>query len=313
MSSERLVLLFPGQGAQYPCMGAELYRSDQGRQVFDRASEALGWDVAQLCLEGPPERLNLTAYTQPAILTVSYAAWTFLAKRGVRPWAAAGLSLGEFSALAAAGALTLEEAVVLVHRRGKFMQEAVEPGVGGMAAVIGVDAPTIEECCLDLERKRPGRTVRPANYNCPGQVVISGHLDVLEQACEKLLALGAKRAVTLPVSAPFHSPLLAPAADRLADAMSQLTFRTPAFPVMSNVTARPHEPEPARIQELLVQQVTSPVRWEQSMRSLLDQGAGGFIELGPGKTLAGFLRRMDRSTSVWSCESPETIDEVAIS
>ena len=292
-------------------MGAELLRaSSPAREVFDRAGEALGWDVADLCVNGPAERLNLTEYTQPALLTLSIAVWEDLMKRGIpTPAFAAGLSLGEYTALVAAGVLDLEEACVLVNRRGRFMQESVPPGVGAMAAIIGLDQETVEGLCAKVEEQGEG-VVRPANFNCPGQIVISGHAEPVGRACEALGQMGARRAVMLEVSAPFHCPLMEPAAEKMAGALEEATFRRAMFPVVANVWAR-EVTEPAEIQEALLRQMSSAVRWEDSIRLMLDCGVTSFVEVGAGKVLNGFLRRIDRRVRGMTCETPAEIEEVA--
>ena len=292
-------------------MGAQLLRaSSSAREVFDRASEALGWDVADLCVNGPAERLNLTEYTQPALLTLSIAVWEDLKKCAIpTPEAAAGLSLGEYTALVAAGVLDLEEACVLVNRRGRFMQESVAPGVGAMGAIIGLDQETVESLCAEVEEQGEG-VVRPANFNCPGQIVISGHAGPVGRACEALKEMGARRAVMLEVSAPFHCPLMEPAAEKMAGALEEATFRRATFPVVANVWAR-EVTEPAEIQEALLKQMSSAVRWEDSIRLMLQSGVKSFVEVGAGKVLNGFLRRIDRRVRGMTCETPAEIEEVA--
>ncbi|MFO8060442.1 MAG: ACP S-malonyltransferase [Bacillota bacterium] len=309
--TERYALMFPGQGAQYVGMGEDLLReSARAREVFSRASSALGWDVADLCVNGPAERLNLTEYTQPALLTLSAAAWEELGRRVERrPEFAAGLSLGEYSALVAAGALDLEDACVLVNRRGRFMQEAVPPGVGAMAAIIGLEAEIVQTLCAQIEEEGEG-VVRAANFNCPGQIVISGQAGPVSRACEALSKMGARRAVTLEVSAPFHCPLMEPAAERLAAALAEVTLRRAEFPVVANVWAR-EVVEPDEIRKALLQQMSSPVRWEESIRLMLDRGVKTFVEVGAGKVLNGFLRRIERRGRGMTCETSGEIEEVA--
>ena len=292
-------------------MGEDLLAgSARARDVFNRASEALGFDVEELCVSDPEERLNLTEYTQPALLTVSMAVWETLKKYDVnQPAMAAGLSLGEYSALVAGGALDLEKACVLVRKRGKYMQEAVPEGVGTMAAIIGLEAETVQQVCREVEELRGG-IVRGANFNCPGQVVISGDTETVAAACEALKAKGARRAIMLRVSAPFHSPLMESAQRKLAVELEDTQIREPEFPIITNVEARATR-DPGEIRESLVRQVSSPVRWEESVRVMVESGIDTFVEAGPGNTLRGFLGRIDRSLNGLGCEKPNEIEEVA--
>ncbi len=309
---DKYALLFPGQGAQYVGMGEEILDSSQvARSVFDRASEAVGFDVAKLCLQGPRERLNLTEYTQPALLTLSVAVWETLKKRNIpAPAAAAGLSLGEYSALVAARSLTLEDACVLVHKRGRYMQEAVPPEEGAMAAIIGLEGDEVQQVCREVERESGQGVVRGANFNCPGQVVISGDRDLVERARELLDERGARRAVQLPVSAPFHSPLMEPAREKLSEALRGIKIARPEFPVVANVQAAPVL-DPDQIREALLQQVASPVLWQRSVEYMKEEAISTFVEAGPGNVLRGFLRRIDRTLVGLGCEKPEDIGKVA--
>ena len=302
---------FPGQGAQYVGMGRELIEeSKKAREIFERASERLDLDMIALCTEGPSEKLSLTEYTQPALLTLSIAVWEVLKAQGIsEPAMAAGLSLGEYTALVAAGALEFEDACWLVRQRGRYMQEAVPKGVGAMAAVIGLTAEEVGSVCAELGDAHDG-VIGGANFNCPGQVVISGHRELVLTACAKLKERGAKRAVVLDVSAPFHSPLMEPARDRLAEAMEAVTFEKARFPVIGNAWVRPIE-SPTEIREALLLQMTAPVEWESSVRWMLDQGVETFVEAGPGRTLTGFLRRIERSANGLNCEGPDEIKKVA--
>ncbi|MFP4200390.1 MAG: ACP S-malonyltransferase [Clostridia bacterium] len=300
--------VFPGQGAQYVGMGAELLGEyEAAREIFQRASEALGWDLGRLVSEGPEDRLNLTAYTQPALLTLSVTAWeVFRSRVGEDPEFSAGLSLGEYSALVAAGTLELEDAVRLVHLRGQYMQEAVPAGVGGMAAVLGLDKSELESICREESDKDDFVTL--ANLNCPGQIVISGHMEAVKRARDLARERGARRAILLPVSAPFHSELMLPARDNLERAMEEVEFRRARFPVISNARVVPLT-DPAEIRRALSEQMTSPVRWEDSVRYMLDAGLRDFFEFGPKATLTGFLRRIDRSARGHTVETPKDIDE----
>ncbi|WPD19941.1 ACP S-malonyltransferase [Thermaerobacter composti] len=290
----KTAVVFPGQGAQYVGMGRDLYeRFPEARRVFEEASAAAGFDVARLCFEGPEERLQLTEFQQPALLAVGVACWRVLAARGLEPAAAAGLSLGEYGALVVAGVLELGDAARVVRLRGRFMQEAVPPGEGAMAAILGLEARAVEDLCRQVVAEGAG-VVEPANYNCPGQIVVAGHRAAVEAAIVRARTAGARKAVLLPVSAPFHCRLMEPAAQRLAEVLAQVPLRPARIPVVANVTAEPVT-DPERIRELLVQQVHRPVRWEQSVRRMQAEGITRLVEMGPGKTLTGFARRIDRS------------------
>ncbi len=303
--------MFSGQGAQYVGMGGELVEASKAaEEVFQLASQSLGWDVAQLCFEGPSDKLNLTEFTQPALLTVSVAVWETLRQYDIpQPHRAAGLSLGEYSALVAAGVLRLEDACVLVNKRGRFMQEAVPEGVGGMAAVIGMEEDEVRQTCREVEENEDG-VVRGANYNCPGQVVITGHNHLVEKACEVLREGGARRVIPLEVSAPFHSPLMQPAAEKLAEVIADIEFGKAEFPVVANINAE-EVTQPEEIKEALLKQVYSPVLWEKSVHTMMDAGCETFVEVGTGDTLSGFLRRISRQVNNYRCEKPEEIEEVA--
>ncbi|HEY8552469.1 MAG TPA: ACP S-malonyltransferase [Thermaerobacter sp.] len=302
----RTAVVFPGQGAQYVGMGRDLYeRFPEARRAFEEASAAAGFDVARLCFEGPEERLQLTEFQQPALLAVGVACWRVLEARGLEPAAAAGLSLGEYGALVVAGVLDLGEAARVVRLRGRFMQEAVPPGEGAMAAILGLEAAAVEDLCRQVMAAGTG-VVEPANYNCPGQIVVAGHRAAVEAAVERARSAGARRSVLLPVSAPFHCRLMQPAAQRLAEVLAQVPMRPARIPVVANVTAEPVT-DPERIRELLVQQVHRPVRWEQSVRRMQAEGITRLVEMGPGKTLAGFARRIDRSLEAVPAGTAEEI------
>ncbi len=291
----KTALLFAGQGAQVVGMGEDLAAQfPQARALFDRANEVLGYDLARVCFHGPEPELTRTENAQPGIYLVSWVAWALLRERapGLTFHAAAGLSLGEFTALAAAGALSFEEGLQVVRQRGRFMQEACDATQGGMAAIIGLDEAATQEVCQ-------AAGVELANLNCPGQLVISGERGGIDAACELAKARGAKRALPLTVAGAYHSRLMASAQPKLAAALATIPLQPPRVPVVANVTARPHE-TPATIAPQLVEQVTHPVRWEASMRWLLAQGFSRFIELGPGTVLAGFLKRIDKSARVLS-------------
>lgn len=303
-----LGLLFPGQGAQFVGMGQELYDAyPEARAVFEEASDALGFDVPKICFEGPDEVLNATAFTQPVLLTACIAAYMVWSRRVSCPVKlAAGLSLGEYAALVAAKSLSFADAVELTRLRGVAMQEAVPRGVGAMAAIIGLEASTVEQICGEVST--PDVWAQPANYNCPGQIVISGHTAAVKAACAAAKAGGATRALVLPVSAPFHTPLLAPAAEKLALALDSVTISDPQVPVVANVSAKPLL-RAEEIRQALVQQVIRPVLLEQSLRYMMDQGIEAFVELGPGGTMTKFVRKVSDSAKVVSVHDPATLNE----
>lgn len=301
----KTAFIFPGQGSQYPGMARELAEKfSRARQVFERADRALGFPLSKLCFEGPAEELQLTANTQPAILTASVAAAEVLKEKGVPPDYVAGHSLGEYSALVAAGALQLEDAVRLVRKRGEYMQEAVPVGAGAMAAILGLASETVEQICREAAQ---GGIVSPANLNSPAQVVIAGHQAAVERATELAKQRGAKRAILLNVSAPFHCALMKPARDRLAEDLDRVEFRQPAVPLINNVDARAVR-DPAALREGLKRQVTAPVRWEESVRALRSAGVEVFIEVGPGKVLSGLLRQMDNQAECSRVEDVATLE-----
>jgi len=298
--------VFPGQGAQKVGMGQELIAaSPAARAVFEQADAALGEPLSKLILEGPADDLTLTANTQPSILTVSVAALAALREQSdAKPQFVAGHSLGEFSALVAASALDLADAVRTTRARGTFMQEAVAPGKGAMAAVIGKAPEEVADACDDAGE---GQVVSPANFNSPGQIVISGHAEAVARA-SALLAEAGGRVIPLKVSAPFHCTLMEPAAQRLDGFLDDIRFADPQVPVITNVEAEPNS-RGDRIRELLVKQVTSPVRWTDTIQQLVDAKVDTFIELGPGSVLAGLIKKFDRSLNVVSVNSPAGIDK----
>jgi [acyl-carrier-protein] S-malonyltransferase len=302
-----IAFVFPGQGSQKVGMGKGLAGAHPVcRAVFDEADAALGEPLSALCFEGPDERLRLTENTQPAILAMSTAVFRLVESRGVRAAFAAGHSLGEYSAHVAAGTISFADALRTVRRRGRYMQEAVPEGEGGMAAILGLDEDGVTRACAATMAELAGRVVTPANLNAPGQIVIAGHADAVIRAGEHAKALGAKRSIPLAVSAPFHCALMKPAEDRLAPELRALPAASPRIPVVANVDAEPKRDAPGAI-EALIRQVSAPVRWEDVVRRLIAEGTTTFVELGPGTVLAGLIRKIDRSVAVMSIEDEESL------
>ena len=303
-----VAFIFPGQGAQYIGMGKDLYQNlPEAKEVFDSADRVMGFGLKRIIFEGPEERLAQTEVTQPAILTVSTAMLRQFEKHGIKPDMAAGLSLGEYSALIAAGSMDFEDAVALAQKRGRYMQSAVPLNTGTMAAIIGLDKESIEECCRRASHRG---VVEPANYNCACQTAISGEREAVAVAVEIARDMGARRAVILPVSAPFHCSLLRPVEDKLERELEKILITDASFPVIANVTAM-EETRSERIKRNLIKQVSNPVQWEESVRRMLALGADTFVEIGPGKTLSGFIKKIDKGATVMNIENMETL-EVAL-
>ena len=305
-----IAFVFPGQGSQRVGMGHALTAEyPEARQTFEQADAALGLKLSTLCFEGPVEKLTLTEYLQPALVTVATATARVLTARGLTPAFLAGHSLGEYSAHVAAGTLAFGDAVRTVRNRGRYMQEAVPVGVGAMAAVMGLDEETLAQACKDAAE---GEVVSPANLNAPGQIVIAGHSEAVQRAGARAKALGARRVVALAVSAPFHCALMQPAEKRLAPELRSLVVSDPSTPVVANVDAEPKRDAASAI-DALVSQVTAPVRWEQVVRRLASEGVDTYLEVGAGSVLSGLIRRIDRSARVLAVSDPESVDEAVSS
>lgn len=303
----KTAFVFPGQGAQKVGMVKDLYDSYQVvRELFEEADDSLGFSLTKLCFEGPDEELMKTYNTQPAILTASTACARVLAQEGFTPDIAAGHSLGEYSALVAAGALSFADAVKTVRQRGQFMQDAVPLGEGGMAAILGLDEDKIKEICTAISAQ--GGTVQAVNFNCPGQIVIAGSTKAVEEAANAMKEAGAKRAVILHVSAPFHSTLMEPAAKRLAEVLDTITINDAKIPVVANVSGQ-IETKVADIKASLVKQAASPVLWIDCTKTMQAFGAETFVEVGPGKTLCGFNRKIDRKIKSLNVEDVPSLQK----
>ena len=299
----KTAFIFPGQGAQYCGMGQDFYENSKtAKAVFDRATELLGFSMPELCFE-KNDRLDITEYTQAAMVTVSVAMMKVMEEQGFRPDVAAGLSLGEYPALVAAGVMSADDAILTVRKRGILMQEAVPAGIGGMSAVLGMTAEQINEVVDPIEN------VQVANYNCPGQIVISGKKEAVEEASEKLKEAGARRVLPLNVSGPFHSYLLEDAGKKLGVYLENVTISEPVIPYVANVTAQ-YVTSAADVKPLLKKQVSSSVRWQQSVETMLADGVDRFIEIGPGKTLSGFIKKIDKGAAVLNIEKLEDLEKL---
>ena len=302
----KIAFIYPGQGSQTVGMGESFLTDSTSHQYFDKADEALGLKLSELMLEGPQENLTLTYHAQPALLTVSSMITERLNREGIRPDYTAGHSLGEYSALVASGVMSFEDAVRIVHKRGLFMNQAVPAGEGAMAAILGMPSEELEKVTNEV-MDRHG-VVQLANLNSPGQIVISGTKIAVEHACALAKERGAKRAIPLDVSGPFHSELMRPASQDLSKVLSEAFLKDAEVPVISNVKAK-SETKAAQIQELLVRQLYSPVLWEQSVREMLDLGVTVFVEIGPGKVLSGLVKKIDRSVTCLPVYDLETMEK----
>lgn len=303
----KIAFLFPGQGSQHVLMGAELL-TNGFEQFYADADQALAYPLSKLMLEGPEEELTLTYNAQPALLTTGVLAAKQLQRAGIQPQFTIGHSLGEYAAHVVSGVMSFEEALQIVHKRGTFMNEAVPAGLGAMAAILALDEQQLQDITTAVTAET-GEVVQLANLNCPGQIVISGTKKAVEVACERAKEAGARRALPLNVSGPFHSELMKPAAEKLKAALDAVTLKEATIPVIANVTAKPVT-NPSEIEALLVEQLSAPVQFEKSIRELLAQGVDTFIECGPGKVLSGLVKKVDRSVAIYNVSDEATLQKV---
>ncbi|MGI6224706.1 MAG: ACP S-malonyltransferase [Peptococcales bacterium] len=302
----KFAFVFPGQGAQYVGMGKDVFENyPEAQAVFLEANKRLGYNLSDLCFYGPEEKLKLTVHTQPALLTTSIACLSLIKDKGIKPDYVLGHSLGEYSALVAAGALEFSDAVWLVEQRGKLMQEAVPPGEGTMAAILGLNMEKVEQLC---QMSSDVGVVEPANFNCPGQIVIAGQTSAVDKAVSLAKEFGAKRAIPLPVSGPFHSSLLQPASQRLSSILEAISIKDPETPLVANISSE-IVTDKDKIRKGLIEQVSGSVKWEQSIRKVIEQGVTTFLEIGAGKVLGGLIKKIDPSVEIFNIEDTTSLEK----